>query len=168
MTTPFISRRFYNVPLAHGGVLRLGERPLLMGILNVTPDSFAEPKPRLDPDEAVGRALQMEADGADIIDVGGESTRPGADVISTDEELARVLPVIRGLTGRIHVPLSIDTRKTAVATAAIDAGGEIINDVSGPARDPRLLGAVAATGAALVLMHTRGTPKTMYAEARYD
>src|SRR5438270_7947823 len=144
MTTPFISRPFYNVPLPHGGVLHLGERPLVMGILNVTPDSFAEPGPRLDPLEGLDRALQMEADGADIIDVGGESTRPGADAVSPDDELARVLPVIRALAGRIRIPLSIDTHKTAVATAAIDAGAKILNHVSRPTGSPGLARAVAA------------------------
>jgi dihydropteroate synthase len=162
------SRALYTVPLAGGGALALGARPLVMGILNVTPDSFADPSPLRDPADAVAAALRMEADGADLIDVGGESTRPGADAISADEELARVLPVLTALRGRLRVPLSIDTCKAAVARAAVDAGAAIVNDVSGLQRDPALARTVAENGAALVLMHTRGSSKTMYAEAEYE
>ncbi|MCU1381617.1 MAG: Dihydropteroate synthase [Acidobacteria bacterium] len=138
-----------------------------MGILNVTPDSFADAGRLRDADTAVAAALRMEADGADLIDVGGESTRPGADPISADEELARVLPVLRAMQGRVRVPISIDTYKAAVARAAVAAGATIVNDVSGLQRDPELARAVAETGAALVLMHARGSSKTMYAEAQY-
>ena len=138
-----------------------------MGILNVTPDSFAEGGSRLDPDAAAGAALAMEAAGADVIDLGGESTRPGADSVPADEELARVLPVLERLAGRVRVPLSIDTYKAVVARAAIDAGASLVNDVSGLRYDPALAGVVAARGAALVLMHLRGRPKTMDAEATY-
>jgi len=139
-----------------------------MGILNVTPDSFANPTSLRDPADAVAAALRMEADGADLIDVGGESTRPGADPVAADEELARVLPVLKALHGRIRIPLSIDTYKADVARAAIAAGAVIVNDVSGLSRDPGLARAVAETGAALVLMHSRGSSKTMYAEAHYE
>ena len=139
-----------------------------MGILNVTPDSFATPTSLRDPADAVAAALRMEADGADLLDVGGESTRPGADPIAADEELARVLPVLRALQGRLKIPLSIDTYKAEVARAAIAAGAVMVNDVSGLRRDPGLTAAVAETGAALVLMHSRGSSKTMYAEARYE
>ena len=148
--------------------LQLGERPLVMGILNVTPDSFAEIRARVDPDRAVDAALEMEALGADLIDVGGESTRPGADPLSATDELARVLPVLAGLAGRLRVPLSIDTYKADVARAALDAGASLVNDVSGLRYDPALARVVAARGGAIVLTHTRGRPKTMYADAIYD
>ena len=138
-----------------------------MGILNVTPDSFAESSRTIDPDAAVDRALRMEADGADLIDVGGESTRPGADPVEPAEELSRVLPVIRRLSGRIRVPLSIDTYKADVARAAVEAGAAIVNDVSGLRIEPALARVAAETGAALVLMHSRGRPKTMNDEAVY-
>jgi dihydropteroate synthase len=139
-----------------------------MGILNITPDSFAEAAPRRNVDAAVDAALRMEADGADLIDVGGESTRPGAEPVPADEELARVMPVLAALVGRLRVPISIDTSKSDVARAAVAAGAVIVNDVSGLTRDPGLACAVAESGAALVLMHTRGSSSTMYAEAVYD
>ena len=138
-----------------------------MGILNVTPDSFANPSPLRDPAAAVAAALRMEVDGADLIDLGGESTRPGAEPIAADEELARVLPVLRALHGTLGVPISIDTYKAAVAREACAAGAVIVNDVSGLRRDPALAGAAADAGAALILMHSRGSSKTMYAEAEY-
>jgi dihydropteroate synthase len=138
-----------------------------MGIVNVTPDSFAD-APRVDPEAAVARALQLEADGADIIDVGGESTRPGAQPVAAADELARVLPVVRRLAAQLKIPLSIDTYKASVARAAVDAGAQMINDVSGLRFDPALAAAAAASGAALVLMHTRGGPQTMRAEAEYE
>ena len=139
-----------------------------MGILNITPDSFADPASLRDPGDAVAAALRMEADGADLIDIGGESTRPGADPVPADEELSRVLPVLRALHGRLGVPISIDTYKADVARAACSAGAAIVNDVSGLQRDPPLAQAVAESGAALILMHSRGSSKTMYAEASYD
>ena len=139
-----------------------------MGILNVTPDSFAEAQPLTDPAAAIAAALKLEAEGADLIDVGGESTRPGADAVSADEEIARALPVIEGLRGRLRIPISIDTYKSAVADAALAAGAAMVNDVSGLLYDPALAGVVAASGAAMVLMHTRGRPKAMYEEAEYQ
>ena len=160
-------RKHYDIPIAGGRVLELGARPLVMGILNVTPDSFGDAAPTLDPIAAVDAALRMEADGADLIDVGGESTRPGADPVPADEELARILPVLQRLAGRLCVPISVDTYKAEVARAAIDAGAAIVNDVSGLRFDPALAGVVATYGAALVLMHTRGRSKSMYAEAVY-
>ena len=162
-----VPRLVYRVPLPNGATLCLGERPLVMGILNVTPDSFADADNRLlDAARAVEAALQMEADGADLIDVGGESTRPGAEPVPADEELARVLPVLNALRGRLRIPLSIDTYKAEVARAAVAAGAAIVNDVSG-GQDAGMAGAVVDTGAALVLMHTRGRSRTMYAEAAY-
>lgn len=138
-----------------------------MGILNVTPDSFAESSSRLDPARAIDDALRMEGEGADLIDIGGESTRPGAAPVDADEEVARVLPVVDRLAGRLRIPISIDTYKGAVVRAAIAAGAAIVNDVSGLRLDPSLAEAVAASGAALVLMHSRGRPKTMNEEAVY-
>jgi dihydropteroate synthase len=163
----FPPRRPYLVPLPNGSGLALGERPLVMGILNVTPDSFAEAE-RLDPPRAVDAALAMEAAGVDIIDIGGESTRPGARAVSAEEELGRVLPVLRGLSGSVRVPLSIDTYKAAVATAAVAEGAVIVNDISGLRYDAGMARAVADCGAALVLMHTRGRSDDMYAHATYS
>jgi dihydropteroate synthase len=137
-----------------------------MGILNITPDSFAEARV-LTPRDAVEMALRMEGDGADLIDIGGESTRPGAESVSADEEAARVLPVIEALHGRLRVPISIDTYKSSVADRALASGAGIVNDVSGLLYDAEMAGVVASRGAAVVLMHTRGRPKTMYSEALY-
>jgi dihydropteroate synthase len=160
-------RPHYTVRLPDRDPLSLGDRCLVMGILNVTPDSFADSKPLLEAENAVAAALRMEADGADLIDIGGESTRPGADPLPAAEELRRVLPVLRALRGRVGIPLSIDTCKSGVAAAAIEAGAVMVNDVSGLQRDPALAGEVARTGVALILMHSRGSSKTMYAEASY-
>ena len=144
-----------------------------MGILNVTPDSFADAAPLVggrgvDVGRAVARALQMEAEGADLIDVGGESTRPGAEPVSAAEEQARVVPVIEALATRLRVPISVDTTKAAVARLAVAAGAAMVNDISGLTYDPDLAAVVADSHAALVLMHTRGRPTTMYAEAAYS
>lgn len=162
------TRRLYTVPLPNNGELHLGERVLVMGILNVTPDSFGESSSRVDPAAAVDFALRMEAEGADLVDIGGESTRPGAAVVSAEEELARVLPVVGALAGCLRVPISVDTYKAEVARAAIDAGAALVNDISGLQYDPALAGVVAEGGAALVLVHMRGRPDAMYAEAVYE
>jgi dihydropteroate synthase len=161
-------RRSYTVPLPNRGALELGARTLVMGILNVTPDSFADGGHHLDPDRAVDAALRMAADGADIIDVGGESTRPGAEPVSADEERRRVLPVIERLARRLSIPLSIDTYKASVAADALAAGASIVNDISGLLYEPELGRVAAQAGAAIVLMHTRGRSKGMYDLARYD
>jgi dihydropteroate synthase len=139
-----------------------------MGILNVTPDSFADGGLWADPARAVDAALQMEADGADVIDIGGESTRPGAEALPLETELARVMPVIEALALRLRAPISIDTYKADVARRALAAGAAIVNDVSALRYDPALAPVVAQTGAALVLMHNRGRSRQMYQEARYD
>ena len=164
----FPPRHPYSVPLADGRILELGPRPLVMGILNVTPDSFAESSPRTDPVVALDLALRMEADGADLIDIGGESTRPGAEMLPAVEEARRVLPVLQTLRRRVRVPISIDTYKAEIAAAAIAEGAVLVNDVSGLRYEPSLAEVVARTGAALVVMHTRGRSKAMYQEARYD
>jgi len=143
------------------------ERPLIMGILNVTPDSFSDGNLYSDPARAVDRALEMVAEGADIIDIGGESTRPGAAPVSTEDELKRVIPVISSLAGRTPCPISVDTWKSPVARAAMDAGAAIINDISGLTFDPQMAAVAARTGAGAVLMHTRGTPQTMLHDTVY-
>jgi len=138
-----------------------------MGILNVTPDSFAEAQPLTAAGVAIAAAMKLAADGADVIDIGGESTRPGADPVSAGEEIARILPVIEALRDRLRIPISIDTYKSSVADAALAAGAAIVNDVSGLLYDSELAGVVVARRAALVLMHTRGRPQAMYQEAEY-
>ncbi len=132
-----------------------------MGVLNVTPDSFSDGGKFFDTQRAVERALSMQRDGADILDIGAESTRPGSEEISVAEELGRLLPVLEALRGKLKIPISVDTQKAAVAEIAIGAGAEIINDVSGLRRDPRLAEVVARHHVAVILMHTRGTPLTM-------
>ena len=160
-------RAFFTVPLPHREPLQLGARTLVMAILNVTPDSFADGGLHFDADRAVAAGVQMAADGADIIDVGGESTRPGADPLAEAEELRRVLPVIERLASRVAIPISIDTYKASVARAAVAAGASIVNDISGLQYDPALGEVVAQTGAAVVLMHTRGRSIGMYDLATY-
>jgi dihydropteroate synthase len=141
--------------------------PAVMGILNVTPDSFRDGGRYLDPERAVEHALRMAAEGADIIDVGGESTRPGAREVPVEEELRRVIPVLQRLVPKLGVPVSIDTRKAIVATAAIDSGAAIVNDVSALSFDPGMAAVAARGRAAVVLMHMRGIPETMTTMAQY-
>jgi dihydropteroate synthase len=142
-------------------VLRLGERTLVMGVLNVTPDSFSDGGLFLDADAAVARAVAMEHAGADIIDVGGESTRPGSLGVSAETELGRVLPVIEMLRGKIRIPISVDTSKSEVAEAAAAAGADIVNDVTALRNDPRIAEVARRRKLGLVLMHMRGKPRTM-------
>ena len=144
------------------------ERPLIMGILNVTPDSFSDGNRFLDPQQAVDRAQEMAEQGADIIDIGGESTRPGAAPVDAGEELKRVLPVIEEVAGKVSCAISVDTWKSAVARPAMAAGAGIINDISGFRFDPEMAAVAAQSGSGVVLMHTRGTPLTMQTETRYD
>jgi dihydropteroate synthase len=144
-----------------GGTLTLGRETLVMGVLNVTPDSFSDGGKFFDAKSAVEHALEMERDGADIIDVGAESTRPGSLEISAAEELSRLLPVLEALRGKLKIPISMDTQKAAVAELAIGAGAAMINDVSGLRRDPRLAEVAARHHVPIILMHMRGTPRTM-------
>lgn len=141
--------------------LLLGERTLVMGVLNVTPDSFSDGGKFFDAERAIEQALAMECAGADLLDIGGESTRPGSAGTSAKEELARVLPVLQALQGRMKIPVSIDTQKPEVAEAALDAGAQIINDISGLKSDPRIAEAAARRRVPLILMHLRGEPRTM-------
>lgn len=157
----------FDVPLPGGRSLHLGDRTLVMGILNVTPDSFADGGRCFDPSRAIDAALEMEAQGADLIDVGGESTRPGAEPLDAAEELARLEPVLRELGKRLRVPLSVDTYKARVAEAALEYGAAIVNDISALSYDPDLAGVVARRRAAVVLMHTRGRSRDMYRDAQY-
>src|SRR5688572_7874026 len=137
-----------------------------MGVLNVTPDSFSDGGEVLDPARAIDRALTFEAEGADIIDIGAESTRPGADAVDAAEEWRRLRPVLKGLARRLRVPLSIDTYRADTARRALDEGVAIVNDISGLGYDAGLGAIVAARGAALILMHTRGRSRDMYVDAR--
>jgi dihydropteroate synthase len=160
-------RRRFSLPLPDGRLLALGERTLIMGVINVTPDSFSDGGRLLDPKRAIDAGVQMVADGADLLDVGGESTRPGADALAEHEERRRVLPVIEGLAARVSVPISIDTYKPAVADAALGAGASIVNDISGLRYEPDLAGIVARHRGVIALMHTRGRSRDMYKEANY-
>ncbi len=149
--------------IANGRTLPIGNRTLVMGVLNVTPDSFSDGGQFFSPDQALAHAEQMVAEGADIIDVGGESTRPGgAAAVTADEEIRRVIPVIDRLAKNAAVPISIDTTKSEVARAALEAGAAIVNDISGLRFDPQVADEVAKAGAGLVLMHSRGTLATLH------
>jgi dihydropteroate synthase len=140
-------------------------RPSVMGVVNVTPDSFSDGGVNFDPKDAVASARRMLNDGAAIVDVGGESTRPGADGVSVDEELRRVVPVLEALHG---LPVSVDTSKSQIAARALELGAELVNDVTALRGDPALAGVVAESGAYLCLMHMQGEPRTMQADPRYD
>jgi len=151
-----------------GQVLRFDARPLIMGILNVTPDSFSDGGRLADPGAAIAYGLQMAHDGADIIDIGGESTRPGAAPVPAEIESARILPVLRGLAGQTACRLSVDTTKAAVAAAALDAGAQIVNDISALTADPAMAALARRHNAGVILMHRQGLPATMQDNPRYD
>ena len=151
-----------------GGRLELSRRVHVMGIVNVTPDSFSDGGTWATAAAAAEGALRMLDDGADLIDVGGESTRPGAAEVPADEEVRRVVPVIERIRARTGAPVSIDTRKAAVAAAALDAGANIVNDVSALRDDPALAALCAERGIPVILMHMKGTPRTMQASPEYD
>jgi dihydropteroate synthase len=153
-------RKKFHLKL-RSGVLTLGGRTLVMGVLNVTPDSFSDGGKFFDAKRAVRQAMAMQYDGVDIIDIGAESTRPGAVEIPAAEELNRLLPVLQALRGKLKIPISVDTQKAAVAKLALGAGAEIINDISGLRTDPELARVAAEHKAMLILMHIRGTPRTM-------
>jgi dihydropteroate synthase len=148
--------------------LQFGRRPMLMGVINVTPDSFSDGGRFLGVDAAVEQGKRLADEGADLLDVGGESTRPYADAIATEEELRRVVPVIERLTREVDVPISIDTSKAAVARAALAVGAEVINDVTGLEGDPEMIGVALETGAGVCAMHMQGTPQTMQDDPRYE
>jgi dihydropteroate synthase len=146
--------------------LDYGERTLVMGVLNVTPDSFSDGGRFFDHEAAVEQAIRMAQDGADIVDVGGESTRPGSETVPVEEETRRVAPLVKRLAAELDVPISIDTRKHEVAAAAIEAGATIVNDVTA-GRDSEMFSVVRAAAAGMVLMHMQGEPKTMQHHPRY-
>jgi dihydropteroate synthase len=149
-------------------VFDVSRHGLIMGVLNVTPDSFSDGGEFLTAEKATERGLQMAAEGAHIIDVGGESARPGAEPVTADEELRRVIPVIENLRRKLDVPISIDTSKAEVARAAIEAGALIVNDVTGGRGDDKMLPLVAETKSAFIIMHMQGTPRTMQVQPRYS
>ena len=170
------------IPSAHQGIptlqpakswslrtrqLDFGKRPCIMGILNVTPDSFSDGGSFFTVESAVDRALQMEDAGADILDIGGESTRPYSQSVDADEELSRITPVLQRLDGRLSIPISIDTTKASVAKAAIELGAEIINDVSGFEADPSMIELARSSQTGLCAMHRQGTPQTMQENPTY-
>jgi dihydropteroate synthase len=148
--------------------LRRGPSPLLMGIVNVTPDSFSDGGRWLDAEAATRHALQLVEDGADLLDLGGESTRPGAEPVPAAEEFGRVVPVLRALRPQLHVPISIDTTKAEVARAALDLGADVVNDVSGLRFDAGMLPLLAASRCSVVVMHMQGEPRTMQQAPHYD
>jgi len=155
-------------------MLKIGDRfyecdhPLIMGILNVTPDSFYDGGDYLGTDRAVGHALEMVEDGADMIDVGGESSRPGAEPVDESEEIGRVIPVIERLSAEVDVPISVDTYKAGVAREALEAGASIVNDISALRFDPEMVSVVSASNCAVVLMHMQGSPRTMQRNPVYE
>lgn len=148
--------------------LRLGPSPMWMGIVNVTPDSFSDGGRYLEPQRAVDHALQLAAEGADILDIGGESTRPYSQPVSASEELARVIPVVESLVRQTSIPISIDTSKAEVARTALDAGAQIINDVTGLEGDSQMIDVARDTRAAVCAMHMQGTPQTMQDAPQYE
>jgi dihydropteroate synthase len=155
-----IQRKHHRLRL-HSRILALGGRTMVMGVLNVTPDSFSDGGAYVDSEAAVARALQLEREGADILDIGGESTRPGAVCISADEELRRILPVIKNLRGKLGIPISVDTQRAEVAEEALAAGAEMLNDISALRTDPRMAEVAAEARVPIILMHMRGVPRTM-------
>ncbi len=161
-------RRSFCVPLAHGRVLDLTRGTKVMGILNVTPDSFSDGGLHATPTDAVDHALSMAEAGATLLDIGGESTRPGASAVNADEELRRVIPVVEALRDRTDALLSVDTSKARVAGAAVEAGAHLVNDVTALVGDPDMAGVVAESGAAGILMHMRGTPRSMQDNPDYQ
>ena len=149
-------------------IFNVSRQGLIMGVLNVTPDSFSDSGNFFAPEKAIEHGVKMASEGADIVDVGGESTRPGAEPVGVEEELRRVIPVIEKLRAKIEVPISIDTSKAEVARAAIQAGASIVNDVTGGRGDGAMLPLIAETKSALIIMHMQGTPRTMQTQPQYS
>ncbi|HJQ69995.1 MAG TPA: dihydropteroate synthase [Blastocatellia bacterium] len=154
-------RKLFDLQLNDGRTISLGRRTAVVGVLNITPDSFSDGGVNLDAARAIDNGLRMEEEGADIVEVGGESTRPGAAVVTAEGELSRVLPVVRGLAGKLRIPISVDTYKSRVARAVVDEGARILNDVSALRFDPEIADVAARARVPLVLMHMRGEPATM-------
>ena len=154
-------RKLFDIELKDGRTIALGRRTAVVGVLNITPDSFSDGGVNFDAERAIENGLRMEGEGADIIEVGGESTRPGAPVVSVEEELSRVVPVVRGLARKLRIPISVDTYKSQVARVVIDEGASLLNDVSALRFDPLIADVAARARVPLVLMHMRGDPATM-------
>ncbi|MDH4098498.1 MAG: dihydropteroate synthase [Nitrospira sp.] len=154
--------------VAKGREVRCGERPLIMGVVNVTADSFYDGGRYAEPERAIAHAIELAEQGADILDIGAESTRPGAQPVNEEDELARVVPVVAELARRVTAQISVDTTKSRVAQSALDAGASIVNDVSALRWDEKMASVVARSGAAVVLMHMQGTPQTMQTAPMYD
>ncbi len=148
--------------------MRLGERTAVMGILNVTPDSFSDGGEYFSYDKAIARGKELEQEGADIIDIGGESSRPGSEAVSEDEEIRRVVPVIEALSRSVHVPISVDTYRSAVAEQALRAGAQIVNDISAFRFDDKMPDVIAELRGGAVLMHSRGTRETLHKQSRME
>lgn len=163
MLEPKISARH-----AKDRLIEFLDRPLLMGVVNVTPDSFFDGGRFLDVESSVAHAVRMVEEGADLLDVGAESTRPGADIVNEEEECRRAIPVVAAIARAVTVPISIDTSKAVVAREALDAGAVLVNDVTALRGDPAMVDVVARTGAGIVLMHMRGTPRTMQQAPHYN
>ena len=166
-----MSRKRMTKPLewrCRDRVIRFDRSACIMGILNVTPDSFSDGGTWIDPEKAVAHALEMIDEGADIIDIGGESTRPGAEAVDAEEEIKRVIPVVRTLRAQSDIPISVDTCKASVAQSALDAGADIINDISACTMDPAMQETARRTQAGLILMHMSGTPQTMQQAPHYQ
>lgn len=155
-----VERNLYILKTSRRDMI-LGEKTLIMGILNITPDSFSDGNAYLDQGKALERALQMQDEGADIIDIGGESSRPGAQTVTARREIGRVVPIIKKLSGKLKIPISVDTTKSQVAYASLDAGAEIINDISALNSDEKMVSVVKKASAAMILMHMRGKPANM-------
>lgn len=154
-------RKAFTLELPGGRTIELGKRTAIIGVLNITPDSFSDGGQNFEPVRAIDRARELESEGADILEVGGESTRPGATRLPVHEELERVMPVLRGLSRHLRIPIAIDTYKSEVAAAAVEQGVVMINDISALRFDPALADVAARAGAILVLMHMRGEPANM-------
>jgi dihydropteroate synthase len=166
-STSSIQHSRLRLPRGRTLELRAGA-PRVIAVLNITPDSFSDGGVHFDHMKAIHAAMQMEEDGAAVIDVGGESTRPGSEEVSADDEIARVVPVIEQIRARSDVPISIDTRKSVVAEAAISAGADMVNDISALRFDPRMRAVAARAGVPVILMHMRGEPRTMQQHIHYD
>src|SRR5207342_788585 len=149
-------------------LIEFPDRPLIMGVVNVTPDSFSDGGRYLDTEAAVAHAVRLVEEGADLLDIGAESTRPGADTVDEAEERRRAIPVVAAVAKAVTVPISIDTSKAAVAQAALDAGAVLVNDVTALRGDRAMVEVIVRTGAGIVLMHMQGTPRTMQEAPRYD
>ncbi len=159
----------WSIPLTEGGILRLGPRPLVMGIINLTPDSFFSPSRTSNIDECLKRAFQMQKEGMDILDLGAESTRPGSEPVPEETEKERILPVLRALRKNgFDLPISVDTNKASVAKAAIENGADIINDISAARLDPSMFDVISELDVPYICMHMKGTPKTMQENPHYD